>query len=195
MASTLKNVEVSDYEGSNLSSLDDFRENSILGPQTVDIQTYKLEISGLVESPLIYTYNEAIDNFEHYRKTVRLNCVEGWSVNILWEGIQVRDIIARSKLSEKAVTVIFHAVDGYTTSFPVGYIMENPIIMAYRMNDQLMPEERGYPFQLVAESKWGYKWIKWINQIELSDNPDYKGFWESRGYSNTGDLDKRFYNR
>ena len=41
------------------------------------------------------------------------------------------------------------------------------------------------PFQLVAESKWGYKWI---TRIELSDDADYEGYWESRGYSNDADL-------
>ena len=48
--------------------------------------------------------------------------------------------------------------------------------------------ERGFPFQLVAESKFGYKWIKWITTIELSANTDYLGYWESRGYPNDGDL-------
>jgi DMSO/TMAO reductase YedYZ molybdopterin-dependent catalytic subunit len=65
--------------------------------------------------------------------------------------------------------------------------------MAYKMNEVTMPAERGYPFQLVAESKWGYKWIKWITEIELSDDTDYRGYWESRGYSNTGDRDKGFF--
>ena len=40
----------------------------------------------------------------------------------------------------------------------------------------------GYPFQLVAEDKWGYKWIKWIVKIELTDDPSYRGYWEQRGY-------------
>ena len=65
--------------------------------------------------------------------------------------------------------------------------------MAYRMNGVTMPPEGGFPFSLVAESKWGYKWIKWITGIELSDNVDYRGYWESVGYSNEGDLDKPFF--
>jgi DMSO/TMAO reductase YedYZ molybdopterin-dependent catalytic subunit len=57
-----------------------------------------------------------------------------------------------------------------------------------------LPPERGFPFQLVAESKWGYKWIKWVTEIELTDDAGYRGYWESRGYSNIGDLDKEFFN-
>jgi DMSO/TMAO reductase YedYZ molybdopterin-dependent catalytic subunit len=63
------------------------------------------------------------------------------------------------------------------------------------MNEAVIPTERGFPFQLVAESKWGYKWIKWITRIELSDDVNYRGYWESRGYSNEGDLDKSFFGR
>ncbi len=65
--------------------------------------------------------------------------------------------------------------------------------MAHKMNGVTIPPERGHPFQLVAESKWGYKWIKWITKIELSDDENYKGYWESRGYSNSADLDKGFF--
>jgi len=64
--------------------------------------------------------------------------------------------------------------------------------MAYKMNDLTLPPERGFPFQLVAEKKWGYKWIKWITKIELSDDEEYRGYWESRGYSNEADLVKGF---
>jgi DMSO/TMAO reductase YedYZ molybdopterin-dependent catalytic subunit len=56
--------------------------------------------------------------------------------------------------------------------------------MAYKLNGVVLPPERGFPFQLVAESKFGYKWIKWITMIDLSADPTYHGYWESRGYSN-----------
>ncbi len=114
-------------------------------------------------------------------------------MNIVWEGVLVRDLLEKAKPLPGAKIIIFHAQDGYTTSLPLDYIMNNDIIMAYKMNEVTLPAERGFPFQLVAESKWGYKWIKWITEIELSDNVDYKGFWEDRGYSNEGDLDKSFF--
>jgi DMSO/TMAO reductase YedYZ molybdopterin-dependent catalytic subunit len=186
----LQGVEVREYQGEDLSSINAFRENSIKGTQYVDIENYRLEITGLVEKPTSYTYDQVIDDYDHYKKVVRLNCVEGWAVNILWEGVQVREILEKAGPMPEAKVVIFHAYDGYTTSFPIEYIMDNKILMAYKMNDVIIPPERGYPFQLAAESKWGYKWIKWITKIELSDDINYKGYWEERGYSNSGDLDK-----
>jgi len=86
--------------------------------------------------------------------------------------------------------IIFKSVDGYSTSLPASFIRDNEILLAYKMNDIELPPERGFPFQLVAEEKWGYKWAKWIDEIEVSDDTSYKGYWESRGYSNTGNLDE-----
>ncbi|MDD2777873.1 MAG: molybdopterin-dependent oxidoreductase [Methanocellales archaeon] len=190
---TLEEIEIRDYEGQKLSSVEDFRENSIKGPQYIDKESYNLEISGLVENPKMYSYDDVINNYQHYQQVVTLDCVEGWSVKIFWEGVLVRDMIKQSDPLPNATTVIFYAYDGYTTSFPLEYIMDNDIIMAYKMNNVTLTPERGFPFQLVAQSKWGYKWIKWITKIELSDNPDYKGYWERRGYSNTGNLNESFF--
>jgi DMSO/TMAO reductase YedYZ molybdopterin-dependent catalytic subunit len=188
-------VEIREYEGEQLSSIDDFRENSIKGPQQIDKESYVLEITGLVENPQTYSYDEIVDGFQTHKRVVRLDCVEGWSVTIFWEGVLVRDVLKEANVSSDATVVIFHAYDGYTTSLPLEYILENDIIMAYRMNNVTLPPERGFPFQLVAESKWGYKWIKWITEIELSDDTGYRGYWERRGYSNTADLNESFVGR
>jgi DMSO/TMAO reductase YedYZ molybdopterin-dependent catalytic subunit len=190
---TLPGAEVRAYEGKDLSSINDFRENSIRGPQYVNLSEYRLTVTGLTNETDVYTYGEILDRYPHYTKVVTLFCVEGWDVTILWEGVMVRDLIQDAGIDPRANTVIFTARDGYTTSFPLDYLIHNDIIMAYRMNNLTLPAERGYPFQLVAEDKWGYKWIKWIEKIELTDNPDYRGYWEQRGFSNTADLEKNYF--
>jgi DMSO/TMAO reductase YedYZ molybdopterin-dependent catalytic subunit len=185
--------EIREYEGVDLSSINDFRENSIKGPQEIDAQSYSLSITGLVTNSKNYTYDEVLNRYQNYKKVVTLDCVEGWSATILWEGVLVRDLLTEAGPLANAEVLIFHAYDGYTTSLPIDYILDNDILMAYKMNDVVLPPERGFPFQLVAESKWGYKWIKWITEIELSDDTNYRGYWESRGYSNSADLDESFF--
>jgi DMSO/TMAO reductase YedYZ molybdopterin-dependent catalytic subunit len=180
-------VEVRDYQGERLDSIDAFRENSIKGPEHIDISSYKLTIDGLVDSPQSMSYEEVL-SYPSYKKVVTLYCVEGWDATILWEGVLVNDLIDKAGPEEEANTVIFHASDGYTTSLPLDYIKDNGIILAFRMNDATIIPERGYPFQLVAEDRWGYKWIKWVTRIELSDDIAYKGYWEERGYNNDGSL-------
>jgi DMSO/TMAO reductase YedYZ molybdopterin-dependent catalytic subunit len=180
--------EIREYEGQNLSSINNFRPNSIKGTQIINNQTYQLEIMGLVQKPQNYTYEKIIDGYTSYKKVVTLHCVEGWTVTILWEGVLLKDLLADSIIDSSATTVIFYAHDGYSTALPLDYIVDKNILMAYKMNNVTLPEERGFPFQLVAESKWGYKWIKWITTIELSDNEDYLGTWERAGYPNDADL-------
>ncbi|HVO36918.1 MAG TPA: molybdopterin-dependent oxidoreductase [Candidatus Acidoferrum sp.] len=180
----LRPGEVTEYMGQNLSAIDDFRENSIKGPQQVNVSEYSLTVTGLVNASKTFTYDDVLSRFTHYEKVVTLHCVEGWDVTILWEGVLVKDLLTESGIDPRAKVVIFHAYDGYSTSLPLDFIINNDILMAYKMNGLVLPPERGFPFELVAESKYGYKWIKWITSIELSDNENYLGYWESRGFSN-----------
>ncbi len=180
--------EILDYQGQDLSSIGDFRENSIKGPQNVSASTYRLEITGFGNSSIEYTYDEILAKFQNYEKVTTLHCVEGWSVTILWEGFLVDDLLKDVSVNSSAVGVIFYAYDGYSTELPLDYIKSNNILIAYKMNGLFLPPERGFPFQLVAENQYGYKWIKWITKIELTDNPDYLGYWESRGYPNNATL-------
>ena len=183
----LKNIEIMEYQGENLSSISDFRENSIKGPQYINIKDYALNISGLADQKLTLTYDEVL-HYDKYSKIVTLNCVEGWSVKILWEGVLLKDLLNEAGIKPESNTVIFYAYDGYSSSLPLKYVMDNDIILAYKMNGVTIPPERGFPFQVIAENKWGYKWVKWVTKIEVSNDPNFKGYWESSGYNQKGDL-------
>lgn len=180
----LRPDEVHEYMGQNLSLIDDFRENSIKGPQQVNISSYELALTGLVNTPRNLTYSDVINGHPNYQKVVTLHCVEGWDVMILWEGVLVKDLLDEAGINASAKVVIFYAYDGYSTSLPLSFVIDNQILLAYKMNSLVLPSERGFPFQLVAESKYGYKWIKWVTGIELSSDENYQGYWESRGFSN-----------
>ena len=180
-------AEVTQYKGQRLGSIEDFRENSIKGPQEVDIDSYRLTVAGEVATPLSLTYDQVIDG-QAAEKVVRINCVEGWSVDILWKGVLLADLLKEAGYDRAGKVVIFRCADGYSTSLPLDYIVDRDILLAYQMNGVDLPPERGYPFQVVAEDKWGYKWAKWVTGIEVSNDTDFKGYWESRGYDNDATL-------
>jgi len=184
----LEGSEIREYQGTNLSSIDDFRENSIEGPQYVSLDNYVLLITGLVDTPIALTYDEVLDR-DQYSKVVTLYCVEGWDATILWEGVLIEDLLAEAGVQDEAVILIFHAADGYTSSLTLDFVRDNDILLAYMMNGVELPPQRGFPVQVVAEAKGGYKWAKWVTEIEVSADSDYEGFWESRGFSNDGDLE------
>lgn len=181
------NGELKSYRGTPLGSVNDFRENSIEGVQKVDLKKYRLKIDGLVKKPLSYTYQE-LESIPHQQKLVTIHCVEGWKVTVLWEGIPFSEFMNRAAVDPRANTVIFHAADGYTTSLNLKKVVAGNLLVADKANGVMLPAKLGFPFILVAEEKWGYKWARWIVRIEFSAQENYRGFWEQRGYNNQGDL-------
>jgi DMSO/TMAO reductase YedYZ molybdopterin-dependent catalytic subunit len=174
------------YEGKSLTPIAQQRNNAIEGTQYIDRESYRLQVNGLVEKPLNLTYEE-ITGLPQTSKVVDLNCVEGWSFTAKWTGVRIADLFEEAGAMENVTTVIFYSEDGYSTSLDKDYLLENDIILAYRLNDVTLPPDRGFPLQLVAEGKYGYKWAKWIERIELSDS-SYRGYWEKRGYNNRADV-------
>ena len=161
--------ELREYNGLDLSSLSEFIENSVLGPQYLDEKSYKLKISGLVDTPSEMTYNQVL-GYDKYQKVVKLVCDEGWKITILWEGVRIEDLLNKAGIKINAMSVIFRAADGYFTSMPLKYIHDNKLLLAYKVNGLKLPPKLGFPFQVVAESKWGISWIKWVTEIELSSD-------------------------
>ena len=179
-------TEATEYMGTKLTPISEQGNNAIKGTQFIDKDTYRLRIDGMVERPENFTYDQ-IKNFTPVSKLVNLNCVEGWSFTAKWTGIPVKTLLDETGIKENAATVIFYSVDGYSTSHDINYLLDNNVILAYKINDLTLPQDRGFPLQLVAEGKYGYKWAKWIDHIEVV-NTSYKGYWESFGYNNKGDF-------
>lgn len=180
--------EIHEYEGKRLDPAVGPRDNSIKGVQTVDLSTYALQIDGLVAAPTNLTYDAVLD-MQAEQRLITLHCVEGWDATLLWKGVRLTDLIdAAGGADESANTVIFHAVDGYTTSLPLQTIRDKSLILAWEANGLALPPEMGYPFIVVAEEKLGYKWARWVNRIELSADADYRGYWEQLGYSNEAEV-------
>ncbi|MFH1502816.1 MAG: molybdopterin-dependent oxidoreductase [Candidatus Eisenbacteria bacterium] len=178
--------ELTEYEDVPLNTFYRTYDNSIEGPQEVDLDDYRLEVIGLVERPASLTYEEVLDRERQTRLTT-LFCVEGWQERLLFEGVRVRDVLEEARPTVGVRTIIFHAADGYTSSLPYEDVERLDLMLAAKVNGLPLDAMRGMPFQVVAETKFGYKWVKWVTKIELSSEP-FSGFWESRGYSNEADV-------
>jgi len=183
--------EITQFQNQSLTSISQFNEEiikhpdvSITGIQYINQTTYRLTINGLVNHTRQYTYEDVVNNFQPYQKVATLLCVEGWSATILWQGVSVHDLLQEANASSNATTLIFSASDGYTTALPIDYITQNNIILAYKMNNVTLTPQAGWPFALIAQNQYGYKWIKWVTEIEVSNDTSYLGYWESRGYPN-----------
>ncbi len=181
--------EIQEYSGARLDPAIGPRDNSISGVQHVKIDSYRLNIYGLVNTPKELRYEDVVALKANERK-ITLHCVEGWDATILWKGVLLKDLLDLAGIRPEATTLIFHAVDGYTTSLPLKTVLDRQLILAYGANGLPLPDEMGFPFIVVAEDKLGYKWARWVSQIELSSDASYLGFWERSGYSNEADVGK-----
>jgi DMSO/TMAO reductase YedYZ molybdopterin-dependent catalytic subunit len=186
-ATVLPAVEIRDYKGKHLDSIAGGRTEAINGTQHVNASTYRLGVTGLVKTPLSLTYAQ-VTSMPAYQQVTTLNCVEGWSDTYLWQGVRVKDLLARAGYAPTATVIIFRCADGYTTSLSLDYVVGNNILLAYKMNGVTIPPERGFPFQVVAEDKFGYKWAKWVTDIQVSNDTTFRGYWESRGYDNSATI-------
>jgi DMSO/TMAO reductase YedYZ molybdopterin-dependent catalytic subunit len=182
-------VEAVEFNGTKLTPIKDQRNNALAGTQNIDRATYTLIVDGLVDHPLTLTYDDLLA-LPQQSRLQDLDCVEGWSFTAKWTGPSLNDIFKAAGVKPEAKIVIFHTADvssGYS-SLNVAYIVDNDILLGMKDNDITLPASRGFPFQVVAMSKFGYKWAKWVTRIELSDNTSFHGYWETVGYSNNADV-------
>ncbi|KNZ41078.1 hypothetical protein AKG39_14060 [Acetobacterium bakii] len=182
-----KEMEIREYNGIRLDPSVGPRDNSISGIQQVDVNDYQLKVTGLVNNPVTFSYDQVLEK-ESFERLIILYCVEGWNARVLWKGVRIMDLIDDAGISEDAKVVIFHCADGYTTSIPLETIENKDMLLAYSSNGITLPESMGFPFIVVAEEKLGYKWARWVNEIELSNDVQYKGYWENLGYPNDANI-------
>jgi DMSO/TMAO reductase YedYZ molybdopterin-dependent catalytic subunit len=182
-------VEATEFQGVKLTPIKDQNNNALQGTQIIDKNTYKLTVDGLVDHPLTLSYAD-LQAYPQISQLMDLNCVEGWNFTAKWTGPALSAIFADAGVKPEAVIAIFYTADvpeGYT-SLDLNYINTNNIIIALKLNDITLPPDRGFPFQVVAKSKFGYKWAKWVTRIELSSDTNFRGYWESNGYNNNADI-------
>ncbi|MCL5073470.1 MAG: molybdopterin-dependent oxidoreductase [Actinobacteria bacterium] len=182
-------AEATEFQGTKLTPIAEQRNNALAGTQYIDRDTYRLTVDGLVENPLTLTYDDLL-SYLQISWLMDLNCVEGWNFTAKWTGPELNSIFNDARVKSDAKIVIFHTTDvpeGYS-SLDLSYIRDNNIIIALKLNDITLPQERGFPFQVVAKSKYGYKWAKWVTRIELSSDTGFRGYWESYGYNNNADV-------
>jgi len=183
-------IEATEFMGKKLTPISNQGNNALAGTQVIDRQSYRLVVDGAVENPLSLSYDDLLA-YQQESKLMDLDCVEGWNFTAKWTGPSLSAIFDDAKVKPGAKIVIFHTADvpdGYT-SLDLSYIYEKNIIIALKLNDVTLPAERGFPFQVVAESKFGYKWAKWVTRIQISEEPAFRGYWESYGYNNNADVD------
>jgi DMSO/TMAO reductase YedYZ molybdopterin-dependent catalytic subunit len=158
-----------------------------LGPTPeVTTEEWKLEITGLVEHPLTFSWEEFLKlPIEKVKKDI--HCVTKWSkFDTEWEGVSLDELMKRAGMSESATHLIAHSHDGYSTNLPIQDVRDGKAWVAVRYEGEEISAEHGGPARLFVPHLYFWKSAKWLKRIEFIDR-DVPGFWEVRGYHNYGD--------
>ena len=161
-----------------------------------NFEPYRLTIKGMVERPLSFSLTE-LRNMPARTQITRHDCVEGWSCIAKWTGTQLGPILDMAGVKPGARFCVYHCFDNIqrTLSGDILYYESSDLvdayhpqtILAYGLNDQVLPVANGAPLRLRIERALGYKQPKYVHTIEVVDDlsPFGKGkggYWEDNGY-------------
>jgi len=166
----------------------EFLIRSIENTQHVDLKSWRLKIEGLVKKPLALRFDE-VRALPKKIQVENFICVEGWGLDDQkWEGVHLKEIFSKVKISPKAKFVSFYATGGqYKDSLSIQEAIESETMLAYRLNGKDLLPENGFPFRLVIPRMYGYKGVKWVERIVFTEEQEI-GYWEQRGYSTDGSV-------
>jgi DMSO/TMAO reductase YedYZ molybdopterin-dependent catalytic subunit len=149
-----------------------------------DAETYRLRVWGLVDEELSLT----LDDVKSLPAVVRdepLACVLGWTDYRRWRGPTLRDVVALAGPRGSFVTI--RDDRDFSASLDTDYVLSGRPILAWEAGGEPLPRAHGWPLRIVAPDRWGYKWVKWVTEIEVHDR-GHEGTYEEKGFSLDGDL-------
>jgi len=135
-------------------------------PQSVDLVSWRLTVSGKgVGTPLSLTYDE-LSKFPMVKKRVLLICPGVFYDYLDWEGIPLQALLEKAGARDYA-SVVFTSVDGYKEEFKKEEIHTGLIMVALKGNGVPLPRAHGFPARVVAEGLYGGRWVKYLSAITL----------------------------
>jgi DMSO/TMAO reductase YedYZ molybdopterin-dependent catalytic subunit len=188
-----RNALAPQYTDADLSPI--FRSNGTAMPGTTEyaqhlannFADWRLAVDGLVAHPLSIPL-ATIRSLPYRTQITRHDCVEGWSAIGKWHGVQLSRFLDAAGLSTRAKYIVFHCADRfgstpYYESIDLVDAFHPQTILAWGMNNHLLPVQNGAPLRLRVERQLGYKQAKYVQRIEAVDSlagigGGKGGYWE-----------------
>jgi DMSO/TMAO reductase YedYZ molybdopterin-dependent catalytic subunit len=166
-----------------------YRVDTALVVPQVNASTWQLRIHGMVDKPVIFTFDDLIRRpmIDH---DVTLTCVSeavggGYIGNARWQGILLADVLREAGIQSGADQIVMRDVNGMTIGVATDPVLDGRTsLLAVGMNGQLLPPEHGYPVRVVVPGLYGYvSATKWVVDMELTTFGAYNAFWVKQGWS------------
>jgi len=143
-----------------------------------DPATWRLQIGGMVEHPQKLSY-DALRALPQRSQVSDFHCVTGWSVDgVHWRGVRFADLLAAAKPLPGAHALEFVSAEKpYVDYLTLDQAMLPNVMLAWQMDGKPLLQEHGAPVRVVIPEMYGYKNVKWVEGINLVEQPGV-GFWE-----------------
>ncbi|MEN8837923.1 MAG: protein-methionine-sulfoxide reductase catalytic subunit MsrP [Celeribacter marinus] len=145
---------------------------------------WSVEIDGLVERPGSYGLGDILSKMDIDERIYRFRCVEAWSMVIPWNGFELRQLLQLAGIQSKAKYVRFETLYRpeemrgqqrplldwpYVEGLRLDEAMHPLTLMATGLYGKELPNQNGAPLRLVVPWKYGFKSIKSVVKITLTD--------------------------
>lgn len=129
---------------------------------------WRLPIEGQVARPITFSLAD-LQNLAPRKQITRHTCEEGWTAIAEWTGVPLSLVLQNAGILPTARFINFYAYDGYMESIDMLDAMHPQTMLAYGMNGRNLPIQHGAPVRLRVETQIGYKSVKYVQRIVVSD--------------------------
>jgi len=129
---------------------------------------WRVSIEGLVSRPGTYSLAD-LQRFPSRTQITRHACEEGWSAIAEWTGVPLSTVLKAAGIQPEAKFVILESTDGWWDSLDMADTLHPQTLLAYRMNGAALPVPHGAPVRLRVERQLGYKNLKYVARITVTD--------------------------
>jgi DMSO/TMAO reductase YedYZ molybdopterin-dependent catalytic subunit len=172
-----------------------YRIDTALAVPSIDPDTWKLRIGGMVENEIEISFAELL-KLPLEEHILTLTCVSqevGGNLvgNAMWLGYPIRKLLARAKPKPGANMVLSTSIDGFTAGTPLQALQDSntAAMLAVGMNGKPLPPEHGFPVRMVVPGLYGYvSATKWLVDLKVTTYARDQGYWTPRGWSAKGPI-------
>ncbi|AXM95243.1 SorA family sulfite dehydrogenase catalytic subunit [Pseudomonas plecoglossicida] len=175
-------------------------------PTSIDPDTYRLTIKGLVDTPLslslaelkalaepveVVAVNQCSGNSRGFSmpRVFGAQLGNGSMGNARWLGVSLKTVLEKAGVKAGAKQVSFNGLDkpvlettpDFTKALDIDHALDGTPMIAWSMNGAELPFLNGYPIRLVVPGYFGTYWVKHLSEIEVLDHT-HEGFFMAKGY-------------
>ncbi|WP_369256236.1 molybdopterin-dependent oxidoreductase [Geodermatophilus amargosae] len=174
---------------------DFYRVDTAITVPQVRPADYRLELTGMFDSPRSYTLAELFGRDDVIERDVTLTCVSNEVGGQLagtarWIGVPLGDLLRENGVSGRSDQLVCRSVDGMTIGAPTRSALEvEDAMIVFGMNGEPLPVEHGFPVRMLIPGLYGYvSACKWMTSIEATTYDAFDAYWVERDWAADGPI-------